>query len=59
VITRERIPHFQREISGLAFDSGFDFYEKLSAQAYSRPYMEEHKDLAFFHNIMEEGMRIE
>jgi predicted nucleotidyltransferase len=58
VITRERIPHIQRDISGLAFDSGFEFSEKLSAQAYSRSYIEEHRDLAFFHNIMEEGMRI-
>ncbi|MGA1792387.1 MAG: nucleotidyltransferase domain-containing protein [Thermoplasmatota archaeon] len=58
VITRERIPHIQRDISGMAFDSGFETHEKLSAQAYSRPYIEEHKELTFFQNIMEEGMRI-
>lgn len=58
VITKERIPHFQRDISGLAFDTGFDEQERLSAHAYSRPYINSHKDLTFFQNVMEEGMRI-
>ena len=58
VITKDRIPHFQRDISGMAFDSGFEIHEKLSAQVYSRSYIEKHRELAFFQSIMEEGMRI-